>query len=103
MVFVLENMLLSVLFDFVHNVVLGNGFILKRLKEERDIIKENSVKLIFGKMLRACNGSFQHSAYAEKIKTESVVLLLGEGAKAKLCNGLYKLIAIVVDYIVKVR
>ena len=36
-------MLLSVLFDFVHNVVLGNCFILKRLKEEGDIVKENSV------------------------------------------------------------
>ena len=95
-------MLLTVFPYFVHDIVLGNGFILKRLKEDRDIIKENSVKLVFGKMLRACNGSFQHSAYPEKIKTESVVLILGEGAKAKLCNGLYKLIAIVVYYVVKV-
>ena len=95
-------MLLSVLFDFVHNVVLGNGFILKRLKEERHIIKENSVKLVFSKMLRACNGSFQHSANSEKIKSESVVLILGEGAKAELCYSFYQLIAIVVDYVIKV-
>ena len=95
-------MLLSVLFDFVHNVVLGNGFILKRLKEEGDIVKENSVKLIFGKMLRAYGSSFKHGTHTEKIKTELVILIYGKGAKAKLCNGLYKLIAVVVNYIVEV-
>jgi hypothetical protein len=95
-------MLLTVFPYFVHDIVLGNGFILKRLKEERDIIKENSVKLIFGIMLGACNGSFQHGANSQKVKTESVVLLLGEGAKAKLCNSLYQLVAIIIDYVVKI-